>query len=253
MNKQEFIQLLSVLMPAILFYLKYRYDIKMSKEAAKVEAEKRDKERDEKDERRLATQTKVILENIGDLQAKLGEFENLLVPHIEDGKFLINYKDELQTVANSKLVGYRNLGDEHRKILNYWVDVIERFGIRYCYSSIRHGDKKELEIFLTSHMDIKIAEFNAVMSQNVHVPRKFHGNNIQFNTFMNGTQKEQFKNLMPLHTRTNLLILALVANGLDPEALTKLFASYIKEFFATYFDKLDIWTSLDEPEWVDIK
>jgi len=82
-----FVQILSVLMPAILFYLKYKYDIKQAKIKSEEDAVKKEIERDSKDERRLSAQTTLILEKIGDIEEKVTNMESILIPHILDSNF----------------------------------------------------------------------------------------------------------------------------------------------------------------------
>lgn len=248
------IQILSILVTGGLAYLKYRYDMRNAKKISDEEAAKRDAQRDEKDERRLLAQTTLILEKIGDIEEKVGNMESILIPHIQDSEFLIKFKDTFQTSANSIFLAERNLSDEHRKILNHWVEIIERFALRYCYSTKRKGkDKKELTEFLESQIRIKITDFESMISSTIMIPKLFKSKKIYFLDFLNSSLKDNFHNISPLHTVTELLILKMTENGLNADAMINLFDNYIKDFFKVYFKKLDTWELLNEVTHKDIE
>ena len=247
-----FVQILSVLMPAILFYLKYKYDIKQAKIKSEEEAVRKEIERDSKDERRLSAQTTLILEKIGDIEEKVTNMESILIPHILDSEFLIKFKDRLQTRANNIFQAERNLSDEHKKILNFWVEVIERFALRFCYSTKRKSNKKEVTEFLESQLRIKITEFESIIESSIPKPKLFKCKNIYFVDFLKSSIKDNFNNIRPLHTITELLILRMVENGLSPDSMIELFDNYINDFFKEYFKKLDAWELLLEIQHKDI-
>ncbi len=219
----------------------------IDKRIAKKEATNREKEYTN---REVNFQKKILesqSQNIN-MQMEIQEIKQMLKDHVIDNDFPIIYKDALYKVSNEKLLSYRNLDPGHSMALNFWLETIEKFGLRFYYSSLRHGDKDSLKLFLQTQIDIKIGELDSIIREHINDSKVYKASRIYFNTFINSNQKHHLTNVMPIHYKTDVLIIDMVNNGLDQEKMINLFKKYIREFYDAYFMKIELWESIENKE-----
>jgi beta-glucosidase/6-phospho-beta-glucosidase/beta-galactosidase len=180
----------------------------------------------------------------------MNDIKAMLEAHIFDNDFQVKFKDEIQKKTAIELKAFTNLN--HRKIINHWVEIIEKFGLKYYYSSYRKGNKRELEEFLTNNINIKIDEFDKFVSETITVPKKLGALTLYFNQFIQAKNNKVNTDIMPVHNHTLILIQNLVKNGLSFETTIDLFVNYIKDFISAYHHKVELWSTLNDPEYKDI-
>jgi len=195
------------------------------------------------------------------INMELIEIKDMLKTHIVDNDFQLKYKNALQNRATHELYKLQNLSTQHQLILSAWNEIIEKFGIKWYYSDLRkdqkdkkaNGEKiqtvkKDIQDTLTHEINLKIEFMDKIIRQNITCPKIVQASKMYFDEFINGKRE----NLMPIHSRTELLILALAENGLSNDGYIDLFENYLIEFYTNYKRKLDIWQSIPCPEYQDI-
>ena len=173
----------------------------------------------------------------------VSEVKIMLENHISDNDFMLKFKNTLQNKSSLILTMYGNLDKEHRNILGFWAESIEKFGLKFYYSTHRKGNKIELSKFLNTDMDIKIDSLSSLISRSLPKPKQLKGKPAYFNNFIHDTQ---------IHNSTQLLVLKLVENGLTFESTISLFENYLAEYYRLYLDKMVQFELLPEMEYKDV-
>jgi hypothetical protein len=156
-------------------------------------------------------------------------------------QFSIQFKN---TLANkSKLnLAFSYVPEIYKDILVYWSEIIEKFGLRYYYSNYRSGDKKELEDFLQNDITMKINELNRYMNVIIKTPKAYKKAKIYFSDYINGSN---------IHSKTQLLIVRLVENGLTPKKLIETFDKYLEDFYSDFLEQISFWDKLEDYKFMD--
>jgi len=246
------IVLITNIFSIIMFFVKSEYDRRRTNDKTK----ERDAVLVDKVERRdqiLVEKVEGIAAIAGKSALEVTSVKEMLEVHIEENDFTIKFKNTLQNKSSLILAMYGNLAQGHKNILDYWADTIERFGMRFYYSDFRKAPrttkeeisraKHNLEIFLNTCMDVRLNNLNDLIHDTFPKPKTTNKKKLYFSDFLAESQ---------LHNKTQLLILALVENGLSQNEIILKFENYLAEFYQKYLDLMVIFSTLIDYEPKDI-
>jgi len=199
---------------------------------------------------------------------EIKELKKLFQDHVNENDFPLKFNDLILKETIFQINSFRNLSANHIKSLNYWSKIITEFGLTWFNSSLRvHCEeidnpsnnsalnaaqdiaKFNLNEFLNSKMDAELTKYKDFLDLNIPEFKVYKASKITFAEYIDGNTKDDrgVQNLLPIHNKTQLLIMALVNNGFKQNSeIINIFVKYIKEFCTLYFKKLDSWTSIND-------
>lgn len=197
-------------------------------------------ERDVKNEKKLETQIKLVIDRqegtnqvLFQHSEKLEQISTDLKKHIDEENFKIDLQNTIQSTANHILFYNKNISNEsYKMILWNWSNKIELFGINYYEVKHLNTDKSVFRSHLRQDIEILINEFyNEIDSKSTQIVKQ-------------GAKKVTFKSMLKeknVHNKTYYLIETLADNGKTNEQLLSLFRGYINEFFDLFLTACASW------------
>jgi hypothetical protein len=186
------------------------------------------------------------ISGIGDTAArtelKIVDIEKMLSVHISDNDFQILFKNVLQNKNNDTIKNLFDFNPDYINIMSYWTDSIERFGLKFYYSTHRKKGGECLETFLKLDMDTRILALDKIIDSSQKGLKYFKKEKLFFSEFVRK---------MNFHADAYVLVQTLVRNGLTPENTVDLFEKYLTKFYNSFFTAVRIWDTLPDFNYKD--
>lgn len=184
---------------------------------------------------------KDIKNNENFTKQRMSSFENLITQIdiklenlINESNFENDFKNALQLKMDI-LCKASLLSQTHKAVLLYAVNLVQDFGFNFYRSPYRKtkNKAKDLEQFLSQDFEFKRGQLHDDIKEK----------------FPNSRNKIFFLDLLiksKLYAKTELLIMALVKNGLEHKDLIDLFENYIEELYFIYTSCVQLWDTMQD-------
>ena len=238
----EILKIIGALSPLIIGigipYINHRNKVRdeKNKEEIRIRDEKTNIDNSRR-EQLFLEELKGIGANVGCVIIEQEEMKAMLVTHIAENDFNIQYKNVFQRQMREK-IEFGEFNKEYISVISYWLNEIEKFGLKFYYSEYRKNkDSGNLKTFLNIYIDDVLCNFSKVVDLNIKglkvMPDK--KTKVFFSDFLNGTK---------INTKLYVLIEILVRNGLTPEKTVELFDNYINDWYKLFLTNIRVWEHL---------
>lgn len=235
MDYQNWIALIAVLNPIILFVLGILFNRKINKKDK--ELIERDAERVKGEKIRESQLKEFILDTLDTVQIKLVDIEMAFTTLADKIDFKTEFRSKISNKSAQILIHLSEfLTQEQKNILNYWGNIIEEFGTKFFDNIKRKGRKKTLSSYLSQEMEICIRDFDNYVDSIYGEIRIYNKEKVFFS---------QFIDKVKLHSRSEQLKMRCVANNFkDNDEIIEIFIEYIEDFYADFTSGIRAWNLL---------